>query len=677
MTFIRPLIFAFLFSLFNNISFSQDVERCGTDVLFEQQMQDPKFSRSFFKLEKEIEKMRSVTTKSSNTPITVPVIVHIIHEGEPYGTGNHFTTEYVEETIDNLNQNFAGEFTSDPTANTEISFCIANNSTTGEPIDGIRYYNWNDLYSYDINTFDDGGTNNINLANLIGYDRPNYCNIYVLDWGGGPLGFAYIPPSDYGVYMRSSYFGLTGGNYGQNRTLVHEAGHYCGLFHTFQSTSSCGPETNCNAQGDRVCDTPPTTGNWACPTNGGACGNDLVNNYMDYTYDTCMDSFTEGQKTRMISSLETSRPGVVNNTLACGASGGIEVGVVGINIPTEGCLTSLDGATFEFQNFGDTVTDVVFNYIINDNSGTIPWNGTLGFGETITINLPTTEIPFGITYVEVEVIISDDIYLDNNITSYEFDNFEGVTIDIEIDFDALPAGLDWNLYESVDGVPVGEPLFEAEYFTVGFNDLYSCGNESYSFCLPEGEYVIVMTDLFGNGMNYPFCNGDYTSGDFTILNGNDTLNYVIGGWDESIDLPFIVEEGCPPLSDCPWDINGDHIVNAPDVLILLQNFGLYDECTPLDLDQDGVIGVGDILDFISYFGYNCITGEFQISDGGELLRSLMDQYGIEIEENPIESVEYYTIHGAKLNFNDITSSGIYIVKTKYADGSYEVKKVIK
>ena len=86
-------------------------------------------------------------------PITVPVIVHIIHEGEPYGTGNHFTTEYVEETIDNLNENFAGEFSSDPTANTEINFCIANNSTTGEPIDGIRYYNWNDLYSYDINTF--------------------------------------------------------------------------------------------------------------------------------------------------------------------------------------------------------------------------------------------------------------------------------------------------------------------------------------------------------------------------------------------------------------------------------------------------------------------------------------------------------------------------------------------
>ena len=59
------------------------------------------------------------------------------------------------------------------------------------------------------------------------------------------------------------------------------------------------------------------------------------------------------------------------------------------------------------------------------------------------------------------------------------------------------------------------------------------------------------------------------------------------------------------------------------------------------------------------------------------MKNLLDQYGIVIEENPIESVEYYTIHGAKLNFNDVTSSGIYIVKTKYVDGSCDVKKVIK
>ena len=73
----------------------------------------------------------------------------------------------------------------------KYSFCVATNSVDGNPIDGIRYYNWNDLYDYDINQFDVDNLNSINLANDVSYDRNNYCNIYVLGWGGGPLGFAY------------------------------------------------------------------------------------------------------------------------------------------------------------------------------------------------------------------------------------------------------------------------------------------------------------------------------------------------------------------------------------------------------------------------------------------------------------------------------------------------------
>ena len=99
---------------------------------------------------------------------------------------------------------------------------------------------------------------------------------------------------------------------GLNRTLVHEMGHYCGLFHTFNQTSTCTPtNTNCETQGDKVCDTPVTTGNIGCPLNGGACGGDLIENFMDYTTDNCMESFTQGQTLRMLSQLETFRPGVV------------------------------------------------------------------------------------------------------------------------------------------------------------------------------------------------------------------------------------------------------------------------------------------------------------------------------------------------------------------------------
>ena len=120
MTFIRPLILVFLLSLFNNIGLSQNVERCGTDQLLEQQLQDEKYARSYFKIQKKVEELQESRSTMPDLPITIPVIVHIIHEGEPYGTDNHFTTEYVYEAIDDLNQNFAGEFSDDPTANTQI-----------------------------------------------------------------------------------------------------------------------------------------------------------------------------------------------------------------------------------------------------------------------------------------------------------------------------------------------------------------------------------------------------------------------------------------------------------------------------------------------------------------------------------------------------------------------------
>ena len=46
-----------------------------------------------------------------------------------------------------------------------------------------------------------------------------------------------------------------------NRTITHEMGHHLSLYHTFHNTTSCSSETNCEAQGDEVCDTPPTRAN--------------------------------------------------------------------------------------------------------------------------------------------------------------------------------------------------------------------------------------------------------------------------------------------------------------------------------------------------------------------------------------------------------------------------------
>ncbi|MFN4147355.1 MAG: M43 family zinc metalloprotease [Runella sp.] len=283
-------------------------------------------------------KARMASGRGMTDVITIPVVVHIVHNGEAVGTGRNLSQAQVLAQIETLNEDFRRRrgtrgFNEDPRgADIEIEFCLAqldpNGRRMAEPgidrVNGNRA-NWtrNDIEG--------------SLKPSTSWDPNKYFNIWVVDFAPQDdrlLGYAQFPSnsnlrglpvnggaaSTDGVVVNYLNFGnAEKGNfpsmrppYNLGRTLTHEVGHWLGLRHIWG-------DANC---GDDFCDDTPTQASESrgCQRGRVSCGTvNMVENYMDYSDDACFNIFTRDQKARMRAVMEISpRRGSLLTSNVCG-----------------------------------------------------------------------------------------------------------------------------------------------------------------------------------------------------------------------------------------------------------------------------------------------------------------------------------------------------------------------
>ncbi|MCH2214859.1 MAG: hypothetical protein MK086_06775 [Flavobacteriales bacterium] len=162
------------------------------------------------------------------------------------------------------------------------------------------------------------------LEEILGmYYQTNTINIYLTEsittlQEGEVGGFAAFPGGRDFVFMTKESM------IGESDVLVHEMGHFFGLYHTFE-TEQGGAElvdgSNCETAGDLICDTEADPSDFAannpapdCNYNGtpltDANGDFYVpptNNFMSYYSSDCTCRFTPMQYNRMLDQYLTAR----------------------------------------------------------------------------------------------------------------------------------------------------------------------------------------------------------------------------------------------------------------------------------------------------------------------------------------------------------------------------------
>ena len=636
--------------------------------------------------------------RTQAAPYTIPVVVHVIHNGEPLGIGTNISDEQVLSQINVLNEDFkrlnadanqTPSFFQPVAGSLDIQFVLARQDPMGAPTTGIvRKQGGKTSYVM---------SDDVVLKAQSYWPSENYFNIWVCNLSN-LLGYAQFPVSNLegleeyqdeiaitdGVVISYDAFGsiddgnfnlLTGFNKG--RTLTHETGHFFGLRHIWGDTNSCTTTT------DYVEDTPKqndeTTG---CPGHPqtSCSSTKMFQNFMDYTHDPCMNIFTQGQIERMQIVLENSirRVSLLNSIGLVAPSGGVHnVALRNILSPEPVSCATNNTLRIRFQNLGSNdLTYIKLSYALD--------NGTSVTSEHVLA--PIT--PFGYGELSLPVSIDEGEHL----LSVNLNSPNGSPDDNTID-NQLTKRIVINTFENempirerfensfTDQWTIINPYTEAVWQTT--STLYTQSIEFQAENTQQTESSWLVSPL----LDFSYLAESHLRFDWSYKNNDSQpvtlqLKYSIDCGTTYVDMPgfslYETSTGTNPTNEDDWDtrvINLEPLLGFDQVRLafvstsylgnplFLDNIELYvGEASP-KLPLEDVVAIYPKAE-------GGIKLSFNVEEKQTVIVSIFDMMGRTI----IYGVEPNTLNQTKTLELQTLQTGIYIVHMK-VDNSYYSQKV--
>jgi hypothetical protein len=267
-----------------------------------------------------------------------------------------------------------------------------------------------------------------------------------------------------------------------------------------------------------------------------------------------MNSFTNGQKSRVWSSISNYRLGLLtSNGCSPATLANSDAGIIAIlkpNNQTVNCANPIYPEVV-LKNYSSTaLSSVVIKYTIDGNDHYQSWNGNLTTNETDTLllsGIASTGTTHLLSVSTENPNNSIDINPSNDEHSLIFSSINGEQIELNIMTDNYASETTWMLLDENDNIlDIGDSLSS--------NTLYQ-----FLYCLDYKCYKFVINDSYGDG----FC--------CNFGNGNFSINSSLGNNQYAQSVPFT-------FSDTSYFCIGSTAINEKN-----ESFQIYPNPTAKNL----------------------------------------------------------------------------------------------